>query len=61
MIRVFDPEGVCIEEYRSWEDAARALLKTLNEVEHENYTIMTAEVSTHIWAYGSSSIGEEEE
>lgn len=39
MIRVFDPENVCIEEYESWEEAARAFLKMLNQVEHENYTI----------------------
>ena len=52
MIRVFDPEDVCIEEYKSWEDAARAFLKMLNELgvrfspstmgigkQHENYTI----------------------
>ena len=39
MIRVFDPEGICIEEYRSWEEAARAFLKMLNEVDHENYTM----------------------
>ena len=39
MIRVFDPEDVCIEEYKSWEEAARAFLKMLNELEHENYTI----------------------
>ena len=39
MIRVFDPEDVCIEEYESWEEAARAFLKMLNELEHEDYTI----------------------
>ena len=39
MIRVFDPEGICIEEYRSWEEAARAFLKMLKEVDHENYTM----------------------
>lgn len=38
-IRVFDPEDVCIEEYASWEEAARTFLKMLNEVERENYTI----------------------
>ena len=32
MIRVFDPEDVCIEEYKSWEEAARAFLKMLNEL-----------------------------
>ena len=39
MIRVFDPENVCVEEYESWEEAARDFLKMIDQMEHENYTI----------------------
>ena len=57
MIRVFDPEGICIEEYRSWEEAARTFLKMLNEVEHENYTI--AERSSLAEVDWSKPLGDE--
>tara|TARA_R110002020_G_scaffold398926_1_gene608820 strand:+ start:258 stop:542 length:285 start_codon:yes stop_codon:yes gene_type:complete len=40
VIRVIDKEGVCIEEYKSWEEAARAFCDMLNDLEHDTYELV---------------------
>lgn len=41
MIRVFDCEGICIEEYESWEKAALVFFDMLNELEHEKHVLVS--------------------